>query len=333
MINVALFGLGRIGSMHAQNIFLNNKCSLQYVFDIDQALAKKIAKKFNSISIENTRIAYNDKNVDVIFITTPTSTHIKYIMEAVKFKKTIFCEKPLDLNINKINECKKFIKKYNPKIQVGFNRRYDPGHYALKKSIQIGEIGKLEKIIITSRDPAPPSMAYLKVSGGIFRDMTIHDFDLIRFYLGNDEVKEIFATTTNLSDLRIKKINDYELAMCLIKSEKGVICMINNSRHCSYGYDQRVEVFGSKGMVISGNRRDYASEKFLGSKTAIKRPLLNFFIDRYEKAYQLQLDDLVYLVQKRKNPRASFEEGRKAIIIANAAYKSLKLNKVVKINF
>ena len=333
MINIALFGLGRIGVMHAQNIYLNNNCSLQYVFDIDQVLAKKIAKKFNSISIKNTRIAYTDKNVDVIFITTPTSTHIKYIMEAVKFKKTIFCEKPLDLNIKKINQCKKFIKKYNPKIQVGFNRRYDPGHYALKKSIQIGEIGKLEKIIITSRDPAPPSMAYLKVSGGIFRDMTIHDFDLIRFYLGNDEVKEIFATTTNLSDLRIKKINDYELAMCLIKSERGVICMINNSRHCSYGYDQRVEVFGSKGMVISGNRRDYASEKFLGSKTAIKRPLLNFFIDRYEKAYQLQLNDLVYLVQKRKNPRASFEEGRKAIIIANAAYKSLKLNKVVKINF
>ena len=333
MINIALFGLGRIGSMHAQNIFLNNKCSLQYVFDIDQVLAKKIAKKFNSISIKNTRIAYTDKNVDVIFITTPTSTHIKYIMEAIKFKKTIFCEKPLDLNINKINECKKFIKKYNPKIQVGFNRRYDPGHYALKKSIQIGEIGKLEKIIITSRDPSPPSMAYLKVSGGIFRDMTIHDFDLIRFYLGNDEVKEIFATTTNLSDLRIKKINDYELAMCLIKSKKGVICMINNSRHCSYGYDQRVEVFGSKGMVISGNRRDNASEKFLESKTAIKRPLLNFFIDRYEEAYKLQLNDLVYLVQKRKNPRASFEEGRKAIIIANAAYKSLKLNKVVKINF
>ena len=333
MINIALFGLGRIGVMHAQNIYLNNNCSLQYVFDIDQVLAKKIAKKFNSISIKNTRIAYTDKNVDVIFITTPTSTHIKYIMEAVKFKKTIFCEKPLDLNIKKINQCKKFIKKYNPKIQVGFNRRYDPGHYALKKSIQIGEIGKLEKIIITSRDPAPPSMAYLKVSGGIFRDMTIHDFDLIRFYLGNDEVKEIFATTTNLSDLRIKKINDYELAMCLIKSEKGVICMINNSRHCSYGYDQRVEVFGSKGMIVSGNRRDNESEKFLGSKTAIKRPLLNFFIDRYEEAYQLQLDDLIDLVQNRKNPRASFEEGRKAIIIANAAYKSLKFNKVVKINF
>ena len=333
MINIALFGLGRIGVMHAQNIYLNNNCSLQYVFDIDQVLAKKIAKKFNSISIKNTRIAYTDKNIDVIFITTPTSTHIKYIIEAVKFKKTIFCEKPLDLNIKKINQCKKFIKKYNPKIQVGFNRRYDPGHYALKKSIQIGEIGKLEKIIITSRDPAPPSMAYLKVSGGIFRDMTIHDFDLIRFYLGNDEVKEIFATTTNLSDLRIKKINDYELAMCLIKSEKGVICMINNSRHCSYGYDQRVEVFGSKGMVVSGNRRDNASEKFLESKTAIKRPLLNFFIDRYEEAYKLQLDDLIDLVQNRKNPRASFEEGRKAIIIANAAYKSLKFNKIIKINF
>jgi myo-inositol 2-dehydrogenase/D-chiro-inositol 1-dehydrogenase len=133
--------------------------------------------------------------------------------------------------------------------------------------------------------------------------------------------------------LRIKKINDYELAMCLIKSVKGVICMINNSRHCSYGYDQRIEVFGSKGMVISGNRRDNASEKFLGSKTAIKRPLLNFFIDRYEEAYKLQLNDLVYLVQKKKNPRASFEEGRKAIIIANAASKSLKSKKFEKIKF
>ena len=163
--------------------------------------------------------------------------------------------------------------------------------------------------------------------------MMIHDFDLIRFYLGNDEVKEIFATATNLSDPRFKKINDYELAMCLIKSKKGVICTINNSRHCSYGYDQRIEVFGSKGMVISGNRRDNASEKFLGSKTATKRPLLNFFIDRYEEAYKLQLDDLINFVQKRKNPRASFEEGRKAIIIANAASKSLTSKKFVKINF
>ena len=161
----------------------------------------------------------------------------------------------------------------------------------------------------------------------------IHVFDLIRFYLGNDEVKEIFATATNLSDPRFKKINDYELAMCLIKSKKGVICTINNSRHCSYGYDQRIEVFGSKGMVISGNRRDNASEKFLGSKTATKRPLLNFFIDRYEEAYKLQLDDLIKFVQKRKNPRASFEEGRRAIIIANAASKSLTSKKFVKINF
>jgi len=130
-----------------------------------------------------------------------------------------------------------------------------------------------------------------------------------------------------------KKINDYELAMCLIKSKKGVICMINNSRHCSYGYDQRIEVFGNKGMVVSGNRRDNASEKFLRSKTEIKRPLLNFFIDRYEEAYKLQLDDLIDLIQKRKNPRASFEEGRKAIIIANAASKSLKSKKFVKIYF
>ena len=333
MINIALFGLGRIGIVHAQNIFLNNKCSLQYVFDIDQARAKKIAKKFNSISIKNTRIAYTDKNVDVIFITTPTSTHIKYIMEAVKFKKTIFCEKPLDLNINKINECKKFIKKYNPKIQVGFNRRYDPGHYALKKSIQIGEIGKLEKIIITSRDPAPPSMAYLKVSGGIFRDMTIHDFDLACFILQNDPIVEIYATGDRLFSAEAKEANDIDTAMIIMKSKSGVLCHINNSRHSSYGYDQRVELFGSKGMIISDNQTPTSVTSYNDKSTNLKDPILNFFIERYDVAYKNQLDNFVNCIIDKKPPTVNFEDGRIALIIANAAYESLENKKSVKIDY
>ena len=333
MINIALFGLGRIGEMHAKNILLNNRCSLKYVFDIDPNLTIKIAKKFKSIPISKTKIAYNDKNIDVIFISTPASTHINYIIESTKHGKTVFCEKPLDLNIDKINKCKKIIKKYKPKIQLGFNRRYDPGHYSLKKSIENGEIGKLEKIIITSRDPAPPSLPYLKTSGGIFKDMMIHDFDLLRFYLIKDEIKEIFTSAVNLPDAKFKKIKDYELAMCLLKSKKNVICAINNSRHCSYGYDQRVEIFGSKGMMISGNKRDNNSEKFLGSKTSIKRPLLNFFIDRYDEAYKLQLIDLINYIERKKTPRAIFEDGRRAIIVANAAHKSLRLKKFIKISF
>ena len=151
-------------------------------------------------------------------------------------------------------------------------------HYALKRSLLSGKIGKLEKIIITSRDPAPPSFKYLKSSGGIFRDMTIHDFDMVRFYLGNDEIKEIFATASNISSKKFNDIKDYELATCVLKSKTGVICTINNSRHYKYGYDQRIEVFGSKGCLISENKKKY-----------------NFFIDRYKTAYKLQLKDLVNL--------------------------------------
>ncbi len=313
-INVALFGLGRIGIMHAKNIKLNNKFHLKYVYDINKKLSLKVAKKLKSKSIKNPNVAFKDKNIKVIFISSSTSTHIPLITMAAKNRKIIFCEKPLDLNINRVIKCKKKIKKFNPKIQLGFNRRYDPGHYHLKKSLIKGKIGKLEKIIITSRDPAPPSLNYLKNSGGIFRDMTIHDFDLARFYLDKDPIKEIFSSGSNLSDFRFKKINDYEIATCILKSKKGVITVINNSRHCKFGYDQRVEIFGSKGMLISGNRRKY-----------------NFFIDRYKIAYKLQLNDLYNLVKKNKKPRSTFDDGEKSLRIANAAFKSLKLKKVVNI--
>ena len=313
-INVALFGLGRIGIMHAQNLKMNKKFNLKYVFDINKKLSIRAAKKLKSTYIKNPNIAFKDKNIKVIFISSTTSTHIPLISLAAKHKKIIFCEKPLDLNIQRVVKCRKKIKRFKPKIQLGFNRRYDPGHYHLKKSLLSGKIGKLEKIIITSRDPAPPSFNYLKNSGGIFRDMTIHDFDLARFYLGKDPIKEIFASATNLSDSRFKKIKDYEIATCVLKSKKGVITVINNSRHCKFGYDQRVEIFGDKGMLISDNKKKY-----------------NFFIDRYKIAYKLQLNDLYNLVKKNKKPRSTFDDGEKSLRIANAAFKSLKLKKVVPI--
>ena len=179
----------------------------------------------------------------------------------MKRKKTIFCEKRLDLNINKIIKTLKKIKKIKPKIQLGFNRRYDPGHFSLKKDLDKNKIGKLEKIIITSRDPAPPAISYLKSSGGIFRDMMIHDFDLCRLYLGKDKIMEIHAFTSSFTPF-YKKIKDHELAVVTMKSKKGVICVITNSRHCSFGYDQRVELFGKNGMLISGNKKENSTELF-----------------------------------------------------------------------
>ena len=227
----------------------------------------------------------------------------------------------------------KKIKKLNPKIQLGFNRRYDPGHSSLKKELQKGKIGRLEKIIITSRDPAPPPLSYLKVSGGIFKDMMIHDFDLARFYLEKDEVSSIFSTGSNISDKKFDKIKDYELASCILRSKKGVQCIIANSRHCSFGYDQRVELFGSKGMLISGNKKENETEIFTKNNTSQKKPLLNFFIDRYVDAYRLQLDELARYTLKKNKPISSFEDGRRALILANAASNSLKQRKQIKIKF
>ena len=330
MINVALFGFGRIGQMHAKNLTKIKEIKLLYVYEkIDQLCNKakklygcKIEKKYNKI--------FNDKNVDIIFISSSTNTHIKFIEEGVKRKKTIFCEKPLDLDINKINKTLKKIKKNKPKIQLGFNRRYDPGHYSIKKDLDKNKIGRLEKIIITSRDPAPPDIKYLKSSGGIFRDMMIHDFDLCRFYLGKDEINEVHALTSSFSSF-YKKINDHELAVVTMKSKKGVICVINNSRHCSFGYDQRVELFGKNGMLISGNKKENSTELFNSSQTNSQKPFLNFFIERYENAYNLQLKELISLHKNRIKARSTFEDGYVALKLANAAYKSLRLKKTVKV--
>ena len=331
IVNVALFGLGRIGQMHAENLILHPKFNLIYVYDINKKLSKKMSNKFKCVNIKNPDIAMKDKKVDIIFIATSTSTHLKFITNAVKNKKIVFCEKPLDLNLKKIEKCRNIIKKYNPKIQIGFNRRYDPGHNLLKKNLLKGKIGKLEKIIITSRDPAPPSLNYLKTSGGIFKDMMIHDFDLARYYAGKDEFVSVFAMGSNLHDKKFNKVKDFELASCVLKTKKGIQCVITNSRHCSFGYDQRVELFGTKGMLISDNKRKTETTIYSGNSTNNKSKLLNFFIERYSEAYKLQLNDLFMMCSKKVKPLANFEDGRKSLALAQKAIKSVKSKKFEKI--
>ena len=329
-INTALFGFGRIGQMHADNLNHHKSFNLKYIFDIDKKLKSKVRKYPNCQFINNYKISLADKKIDLIFIATSTATHTKYIEEALRHKKYVFCEKPLDLNLDKIIKSKKKIKENIKKVQLGFNRRFDPGHADLKKYLVNNKIGKLEKIIITSRDPAPPSIQYLKSSGGIFKDMMIHDFDLSRFYLANDPIKEITATGSNF--LRMyDRIKDHEIASVIMKSKKGVIVVINNSRHASYGYDQRVELFGTKGMVISGNKHINETELFNSSTTSSKKVLPNFFIDRYQDAYKLQLDELSKLCNYNLTPRSTFDDGLEALKLAEAAIKSLKLKKTIKL--
>ena len=332
-INIALLGLGRIGQMHALNLINHPEFNLKYTFDIDKNLNNKLGKKYKSIPINNPNVAFNDKSIKCIFIATSTKTHLNYIDKAVRNKKVVFCEKPLDLSLKKIDEYKKKLSKFHPKIQIGFNRRYDAGHNSLKKNLVNGKIGKLEKIIITSRDPAPPSTDYLKNSGGIFKDMMIHDFDLARYYVGSDEFKHLFATGEYFKDKKFKKVKDLELATVVMKTRKGVQCVITNSRHCSFGYDQRVELFGSKGMVISENQRDLETTSYFKNSTGSKRSFKNFFIERYSEAFKNQLSDLARFCKKNIKPRANFEDGRMSVILAETANKSLKTKKFELIKF
>ena len=332
-INIALLGLGRIGQMHAVNLINHSQFNLKYIFDINKKLTKKLSKKFRSIGINNPNYAFNDKSIKCIFIATSTKTHLNYIDKAVRNKKVVFCEKPLDLSLKKINQYRKKLSKFNPKIQIGFNRRYDPGHNSLKKNLVNGKIGKLEKIIITSRDPVPPSINYLKTSGGIFKDMMIHDFDLARYYVGSDEFKFLFATGEYFKDKKFKSVKDLELATVVMKTRKGVQCIITNSRHCSFGYDQRVELFGDKGMIISENQRDLETTFYLKNSTGSKQSFKNFFIERYSEAFKNQLNDLARFCQKKTKPLADFEDGRMSVILAETANKSLKSKKFELIKF
>ena len=225
------------------------------------------------------------------------------------------------------------IKNTKVPIQIGFNRRFDSSHAKAQQARVKKEIGELEMIVITSRDPEPPGIDYLKAAGGFFRDTTIHDFDLARFILGNDPVVQISAFGEALFDKNSKKQKDHDTAMFILKSKKGVLIHINNSRRAVYGYDQRVEVFGSKGMIISNNQTTTSVERYTSKSTSVKDPVHFFFIERYEQAYKDQFNEFVKCVTKKTKPKVTFEDGKNALIIANAAYEAYKKGKVVNIKF
>ena len=331
MLNFALLGAGRIGKLHAENIHNHPKTNLKFIYDTNKKLSITLSKKYNCELAKTAADAINDLDVDAVLIASSTPTHIKFITMSAKAGKAIFCEKPIDLNLYKVNQCWNEIKKLNAFIQIGFNRRYDVGHRYIQKSIKSGKIGKLEMIIITSRDPAPPPLSYLKSSGGIFRDCSIHDFDLARFILQDDPITQVYANASINVSKDFKKAKDYDTTMCILKSKKGVLIHINNSRRATYGYDQRLEVFGSKGMLISDNISENNVQSFNKSSSFNKNPIHYFFIERYQEAYRLQFDDLIKSIIKKNKPNVSFDDGKKALKIANCAAESVKHNKLVKI--
>ena len=331
MINFALMGAGRIGKMHAEIINAHPEANLQFVYDVNKDFALQVAKQNNAESVSSPEEAINNDKINAILIASATPTHTKFITMGVKANKAVFCEKPIDLDINKVNACMKEIKGIDVPLQIGFNRRFDNSHAKVQQARVNKEIGELEMLIISSRDPEPPGLDYLNAAGGFFRDTTIHDFDLSRFILGDDPIVEVSAFGDNLFDENAKKAKDFDTAMFVLKSKAGVMIHINNSRRAVYGYDQRVEAFGSKGMIISNNQTQSSVERYSEVSTSSKEPVLHFFIERYAQAYRDQFNHFLESIKNNTKPNVRFEDGRNALIIANAAYESNKEKKTMQV--
>ena len=333
MLNFALIGAGRIGKMHAEIINANPETNLKFVYDVNKEFALDVANIYNAEVVKNPEDAIISSDTNAVLIASATPTHIQFIKMAANAGKAVFCEKPIDLDINKVNKCKEELKDIKSPIQIGFNRRFDLSHSKAQQARVNKEIGDLEMIIITSRDPAAPGLDYLNAAGGFFRDTTIHDFDLSRFILGDDPIIQVSAFGENLFDENAKIANDFDTAMFVLKSKSGVLIHINNSRRAVYGYDQRVEVFGSKGMVISNNQTQNSLERYTSNSTSSKDLIHFFFIERYQQAYRDQFTSFVETIKTNSKPRVTFEDGRKALIIANAAYEAFENKKTIDINY
>ncbi len=330
MINVCLFGCGRMGLSHAMHIEQNPFAKLAGVFDPDIANAKNVADQFNAKVYNSVEDALNEKAIDAVAIVSPTATHADLIIASAKAGKPIFCEKPIDLSLERIDQCLKVVKMCQVPLFVGFNRRFDPSFRALRNNIIENKIGPIEILNLSSRDAPFPDINYLRTSGGMFLDMTIHDFDMARWLL-SDEPTEVYACGSCLVDKRIEEFNDIDTASITIKTKNGSICNINNSRRSAYGYDQRIEAFGPHGMLIAKNHTPTSVEH--SSASGVKTDtILPSFPERYFEAYRLEINHFLEdIVKNGKKPEISGDDGRQALVIANSANESLQKGRPVKI--
>ncbi|NND21225.1 MAG: inositol 2-dehydrogenase [Silicimonas sp.] len=332
MLNIAVLGCGRIGRMHAANIAAHPRAALAAVYDIDARSAADVADAHGVTAAHSPEGIFSSADVDAVLIATATPTHADYIEAAVAAGKAVLCEKPIDLSLARVNACAKKVAGAGVPIQIGFNRRFDPGHRAARDAVAAGEIGELHQVIITSRDPGMPPRSYYEVAGGLFRDMVIHDFDLARFML-DEEPTEVFAIGGRLVDPALMdELDDYDTSMVVMRTASGKQCHINTSRASNFGYDQRVELLGASGMVQSLNRKPTEVRRFGVKHVEAAEPYLEFFIERYREAFDAEIDAFVDAVENGKPIQASFEDGRRALMLAEAAMKSAVEGRFVRVD-
>jgi myo-inositol 2-dehydrogenase / D-chiro-inositol 1-dehydrogenase len=324
-----IIGAGRIGKIHGGNVAARRDSAVLYVADADPAAATSLAETTgaNTGSVED---ILGSKEVDAVAICSPTDTHADLIERSARAGKAIFCEKPIDLDVKRVRSCLDVVRQTGATLMIGFNRRFDSNFASLQERIAEGAIGSLEILSITSRDPSPPPLSYIGRSGGLFRDMMIHDFDMARFLLGEDPVS-VSAMGSALVDKAIGEAGDIDTAVVIMETRSGKVAQISNSRRATYGYDQRVEAHGDKGMVRVANVRETTIE-LAGAHGYTSDRALNFFLERYENAYRNELDAFVTAVKAGAKPHPDGEDGLKAIVIADAAYQSWKTKQRIAID-
>jgi myo-inositol 2-dehydrogenase/D-chiro-inositol 1-dehydrogenase len=330
-LKFGVIGVGRIGKIHIQNLSHRIPGSeVAAVADIYEEELENVARQYGiSLAATNYQELIEDPHVDAVVICSPTDTHSQIIQQSAQAGKHVFCEKPVDLSPEKINESIKVVEKTGVKFQVGFNRRYDPNFFKIYQTVKEGKIGKPHVLKITSRDPSPPPLAYLKVSGGMFLDMTIHDFDMAR-YLMDSEVTEVYTIGEVLVDPVFDKADDVDTAITILKFKTEAIGTIDNSRQAVYGYDQRIEVFGSEGMVaVNNNMPD--THIYLNKEGAHSALPLNFFMDRYTESYLKEMEAFIDCIRNDQPPGVSGRDGLLSVIIGMAAKQSCQENRPVKL--
>jgi myo-inositol 2-dehydrogenase/D-chiro-inositol 1-dehydrogenase len=328
MLQIALFGAGRIGQIHARNVAQRDDAGLRYVVDTDEAAARRLAG-VHGASTSDPATVLADPAVDAVVIATSTDTHAELIQAAARAGKAIFCEKPLDLDATRAEQTLQVVTQQRARLALGFNRRYDPSFRRLKREVVSGRVGEVEVVSITSRDPAPPPLAYIGRSGGLFRDMMIHDLDMARWLLGEEPVS-VYARGSALVDPAIGAAGDIDTAVVVLETATGRLCQITNSRRCSYGYDQRIEVFGSRGLVRADN--DTATRVVVADDAGFaSEPALPFFLERYAAAYRAEIEEFVRAVRGESAELATGLDGLRALELANAAQQSLESRSAIAV--
>jgi myo-inositol 2-dehydrogenase/D-chiro-inositol 1-dehydrogenase len=331
LLNVGLIGAGRIGRLHARHLASRiSRARLVVIADLVLEAAQACAAD-NDVdrAVADYRAVLDDPHVDAVLVCTATDTHARIIEDAAAAGKHVFCEKPIDLSLERTDAALTAVRGAGVKLQIGFNRRFDANSRRVRAAVVDGEVGQPWRLHIVSRDPAPPPLDYIRTSGGLFVDMTIHDFDMARFLIGA-EVAEVFASSAVLVDPAIGDAGDVDTAVTVLRFDNGVIGTIDNSRCAVYGYDQRVEVLGSQGMIETSN--NYESNAVVSDRRSVHRDLpLNFFLERYTQSYIDELSAFVGCVLDGKTPPVTGDDGRAAVMLALAAERSARSRRPVRV--